>query len=205
MTSIQAPEDSERSARLTAVLGQRIHVLGNSSSGKSTLAAELAQALAAPVVELDALNWLPGWVGLNQTDPDEFLRRIRAATAGDRWVVAGSYSNFAEPACWDRLQTAIWLDLPLHCLLWRMLRRSWRRWRSKELLWGTNYEQFWPQLAFWRGEESLLWWIVTQYRPKQRRLVARMSNPQFAHVRFIRLRSAAEVEAFRRHLGLRQG
>lgn len=41
-------------------IGQRIHVMGNSSSGKSTLAARLASAIGAPCVELDACNWEPG-------------------------------------------------------------------------------------------------------------------------------------------------
>ena len=78
-------------------IGQRIHVIGNSASGKSTLAARLAEALDAAFVEyLDALNWLPGWVGLNETNPDEFERRIREATMGERWVVAGSYEKFSQ-------------------------------------------------------------------------------------------------------------
>ncbi|MCC5885860.1 MAG: hypothetical protein JJT88_05420 [Gammaproteobacteria bacterium] len=65
-------------------IGSRIHVIGNSNSGKSSLAARLASILDADFVDLDALNWLPDWVGLNQTDPDEFERRIETATAGDR-------------------------------------------------------------------------------------------------------------------------
>ena len=55
---------------------------------------------------------------------------------------------------------------------------------------------FWPQLAFWRKEDSLAWWIVTQHGRKRRTLVACMSDPRWAHIRFIRLRTAAEVEAF---------
>ncbi len=37
-------------------IGRRIHVLGNTSAGKSTLGTRLAQALDVPFVELDALN-----------------------------------------------------------------------------------------------------------------------------------------------------
>ncbi len=73
-----------------SAIGTRIHVIGNSTSGKSTLGARLAEALDATFVELDAINWQPGWVGLNATDPDELERRIRGATRGERWVVAGS-------------------------------------------------------------------------------------------------------------------
>ena len=178
-------------------IGRRIHVIGNTSSGKSTLGAQLASAIGVPAVELDALNWLPGWVGLNATDPAEFERRIAEATAGDGWVVAGSYSNFSEKVFWDRLQTVVWLDLPLHLILRRVITRSWRRSRRRELLWGTNYERFWPQLAVWRKEDSLVWWAVTQQRRKRRSILAKMADPRWAHIRFIRLTSEREVDAFR--------
>ena len=41
-------------------IGQRVHVLGNSSSGKSTVGLRLSRARGVPFVELDALNWEPG-------------------------------------------------------------------------------------------------------------------------------------------------
>jgi len=133
-------------------IGHRIHVIGSSCSGKSSLAERLARGLAVPLVELDALNWEPNWVGLSTAEPDEFERRLRAATAGDAWVVAGSYARFSERVFWPRLETVIWLDLPLPLLLVRALTRSWRRWRSRELLWGTNYERFWSQFMVWRKD-----------------------------------------------------
>lgn len=177
-------------------LGSRIHVIGNSGSGKSTLGARLATLLAVPFVELDALNWLPGWVGLNDTDPAELERRIRTATEGGAWVVAGSYSRFSKRIFWSRLDTVVWLDLPVPLLLWRTLGRSWRRWRTQELVWGTNRERFWPQLMVWRREDSLVWWIVTQQGRKRREMLEAQANPAWAHIRFIRLRSRKEVEAF---------
>lgn len=172
--------------------------MGNSSSGKSTLAARLAQALDAEFVELDALNWLPGWVGLDENDPAELERRFRAATGGERWVAAGSYATYSQQAFWHRLDTVVYLDLPMPLLLWRVLRRSWRRWRSRELLWGTNRERFWPQLMVWRKKKSLVYWIVTQQVRKRRKLVACMSDARWAHIRFVRLASSREVEAFAR-------
>lgn len=175
-------------------LGQRILITGISCAGKSTLGAHLAAFLDIPFVELDALNWEPNWVGLNEADPDELMRRMREATVGDRWVVAGSYTQFSQQVFWPRLETIVWLDLPLYQLVGRMLRRSWKRWRTNELLWGTNYEKFWPQLMVWRKEDSLLWWIATQYQPKRQRMLACQVDPRWSHVRFIRLCSSAEVE-----------
>jgi adenylate kinase family enzyme len=172
-------------------------VIGNTSSGKSTLGDRLARVLRVPFVELDALNWEPDWHALNDHDPEELERRIRAATAGDAWVVAGNYSKFSRPAFWDRLETVVWLDLPLPVVVYRVLTRSWRRWRSHELLWGTNYERFLPHLKVWH-RDSLVWWAVTSHRRKRRDAVALMSDPRFAHIRFVRLTSGREADAFAR-------
>ena len=183
-------------------IGRRIHVTGNSCSGKSTLGGQLATALHVPFVELDALNWRPGWVGLNETNPGKLERLIETATAGDGWVVAGSYMKFSQRVFWPRLETVVWLDLPMCQLLWRVLVRSWRRLRSKELLWGTNRERFWPQLMVWNREDSLVWWIITQHRRKRVRMRAYMADARWQHIRFVRIRSSAEVQAFSRAMGL---
>ena len=171
-------------------------MIGNSATGKSTLAKRLALALDADFVELDALNWLPDWVGLNDTDPDELERRFEHATRGDAWVVAGSYTRFAQRTFWRRLDTVVWLDLPVPLLVWRVLRRSWRRWRTKELLWGTNIERFWPHLALWRGDDSLVYWVISAQRGKRKGMRAAMADPRWAHIRFIRLASVDEIETF---------
>ena len=183
-------------ARSYGESGRRIHVMGNSCSGKSTLGAELASALGVPFVAWVARIWRRGGGGLNATDPQEFERLIAQETCGDEWVVAGSYTRFSQQVFWPRLQTIIWLDLPLYQLVWRMLRRSWKRWRSRELLWGTNYEGFWPQLKVWNKEDSLLWWIVSQHGRKRRQMRAYRSEPRWQHIKFLRLGSSAEVAAF---------
>ena len=181
-----------------AMLGARVHVIGMSSSGKTTLARRLAKAAGAELVDLDALNWLPNWVGLNDTNKEELERRFRAATTGERWVSAGSYRATAQRAFWPRLETIVWLDLPVALCVWRMLRRSWRHWRSGELLWGVNRERFWPHLMVWRQADSLLWWIVTQHQRRRRECFQAMADPRWSHIRFVRLASRADVEAFAR-------
>ncbi|MGB1013324.1 MAG: adenylate kinase [Nannocystaceae bacterium] len=180
--------------RTAQFLGTRIHIMGNTCAGKSTLAERLASRWKLPPIDLDALNWLPKWVGLTQTDPNEFERRLRSATAGDDWVVAGSYSEFCQRVFSPRLQTVIWLDMPLARIVARVLTRAWRRQRSGELLWGTNTERMWPHLKVWH-EDSLVRWAVTQHRRKQRWMLAQIFDPMWAHIRFIRLRSPAEVDA----------
>ena len=88
-------------------IGKRILVIGNSCSGKSTLAGFLASVLDVPFIELDSLNWEENWVSLAEKDPEELTRRFQKATSGDCWVVAGSYTEYFKKIFWEKLETII--------------------------------------------------------------------------------------------------
>jgi len=172
---------------------RRIQIMGPSGSGKSTLALRLAAHLDVPHVELDAINWLPGWT---ERDHEEFRAMLAEQTAGDGWVVSGNYiSRGSDAILWTRADLLIWLDLPLHVILPRQLIRSWHRWRSHELLWGTNHERFLPQLKFW-SRDSLVGFTLATRAATRRRLVAAMSDPRWAGARWVRLTSQREADAF---------
>ncbi len=173
---------------------QRIVVVGPSCSGKSTLGAQLAQALGIPFVELDALFWKPGW-----TEPadEEFRAKLSQATAGDKWVVAGGYFRHSSVLIWPRTQMVIWLDFPMRTVLPRIVARSWRRWRSGELLWGTNTEKFWPQLKLW-DQRSLVAFTFSHRQQTREWYIAAMADRQWGHIRFVRLCSPAQVRDFAR-------
>lgn len=177
-----------------ATLGKRIIVVGPTNAGKSTLAVRLAQVLGAPFAELDALYWKPGWVG---SEDDEWHPRLREIAGQEAWVVAGNYFRHTRPILWPAAETVVWLDLPLRVVLPRILRRSWQRSRSRELLWGTNTERFLPQLKFW-DQDSLIGYAIQSRRPQGDFLLRSMADPACAHIRFVRLRSPREVEAFAR-------
>ena len=179
-----------------STIGTRIHVIGNSTSGKSTLAARLAEALDATFVELDAINWQPGWVGLNATDPDELERRIGEATRGERWVVAGSYTKFSQRTFWARSIPSSGSICRCRSLSGASCAVPGGAGDPWELIWGTNYERFWTHFMVWRPHDSLLGWIITQHARKRRDMIAYMSDPRWGHIRFVRLRSSREVEGF---------
>src|SRR5262245_20140818 len=79
----------------------RVVVVGTSGSGKTTMARRIAAALNLPRIEIDAINWLPGWIALSSTDPAEFVRRVEAAIAPDAWVCDGNYSRLMD-TLWRR-------------------------------------------------------------------------------------------------------
>ncbi|MEX0781574.1 MAG: adenylate kinase [Dehalococcoidia bacterium] len=157
------------------------------------MAERLAGLLGVPFVELDALFWKPGW---EESSDEEFIEKVRGATAGDQWVVAGAYWRQMEPTIWPRADTAVWLDFPLHTVTWRIVKRSWVRWRRKELLWGTNEEKFWQQLKVWDEDDSLIGYTWRTHGNKRVRFAAVMADPAYAHIRFVRLRSQREVDAW---------
>jgi adenylate kinase family enzyme len=180
-----------------SLIGTRVAVIGTTSSGKSTLAARLASMLDVPCVELDALFWQPEWT---ESSDEEFLPKVAAATSGEGWVVAGNYHR-TWPLYWPRVDTVIWLDLPLMLSIRRVVTRSWRRSRSRELLWGTNYETFAKHLKLWSPKDSLIAWAVKHHRANTRRNLETMNDSRWAHIRFIRLRSARDVDEFIRIVG----
>lgn len=173
-------------------LGQRILVVGDSGSGKSTVGAEIARMRGLETVELDALYWGPGW---KPAEDEVFRDGVRAAVSAEAWVIAGNYFPRVRDLSWPRADTIIWLDLPMRITIPRLLRRTWRRWRSGEPSWGGQ-ERFWAQFKLWDVDASMIAYTVSVHWKRRRRFLGAMQDEDLSHVRFEHLRSAAEVERF---------
>jgi adenylate kinase family enzyme len=171
---------------------RRIIVIGGSGAGKTTLAAQLSERLGVPHIELDALHWEPNWV---EADTEVFRERVRQATAADAWVICGAYSKQRDIS-WPRADTIVWLDLPLHVQLSRVIGRSWRRYRSGELLWGSNREDFWTHFRLWETDRSLIAYLLKTHWRRRRDYQQLMADPRWSHLTFVRLRSPREVRAW---------
>lgn len=173
----------------------RVVVVGVTSSGKSTLAEQLARRFGLSFIELDALNWEPNW----QAAPLEIFRtRVEQATRGEKWIVAGNY-HVVRDLVWPKAEAVIWLDYPLLTVLRQLTRRSLRRWWTRELLWGTNYEPFWIHLKLW-STESLYHWLFRTYWRRKREYPLLLSLPEHRHLKVIRLRHPRETEEWLRQL-----
>ena len=129
---------------------RKVAVISSASgNGKTTLGRELAARLDVPFLELDALVHGPDWV---ETPDAELRALVEPVVAGTGWVIDGVYRGKLGTLVLDAADTVVWLDLPLHVWLPRLVRRSVRRIVRREELWNGNRETFGD--AFW-GREAL--------------------------------------------------
>ena len=117
-TAVAADADGARGALWTASRGERraptrrVSVIGTSGSGKTTFARRAGRrGSASSTSSSTALFWLPDW----QEPPDaEFRATVEAALGVDGgWVVDGNYSARPRPIVLGRVDTVVWLDVPL--------------------------------------------------------------------------------------------
>jgi adenylate kinase family enzyme len=172
---------------------ERVSVIGNSGSGKTTVASSLAARLGIRHIELDAVFHQPGW---SRLPVPEFRHRVAEAVTHDAWVMDGNYSVVLD-LVWGRADTVVWLDLPRRVLMRRLVIRTLSRLVRRTELWNGNRER-WRDLASLDPDRSLLAWAWTQHAPYRRRYEEAMANPALAHLHFARLRTAGEIEAFLR-------
>lgn len=139
---------------------RRVHVVGTTGSGKTTLARRLAVRVGVPHVELDALRHGPNWTELPD---DAFQDAVREFRDGD-WVVDGNYAE-VRSLLWERADTIVWLDYSLPVTFGRALRRTVRRVATRETLWNGNRETF--ANAFLAADGVPLW-VLKTYRRRRR-------------------------------------
>ena len=108
----------------------RIHIIGGAGSGKTTLAKQLSDQLAAHCYHLDEIAYAGGFgakIGLAAR-----LASLQAIIAEPAWVTEGVYLWWTTTLM-DAADVIVWLDMPFYLNGWRIVARHFR------LSWaGTN-------------------------------------------------------------------
>ena len=166
---------------------RRVSVTASASgNGKTTVGRALAERLGVPFVELDSIVHGPGW----QEITDEELRRIlEPIVAGDGWVIDGGYRRKIGDLVLARADTVVWLDLPVHVWLPRLVRRTVRRIRHDEALWESGNKEGW-RTGFW-GRDSLMGYALRAHFDRRRRY-----PQELAAYPLVRLRTQGEIDRF---------
>jgi adenylate kinase family enzyme len=173
----------------------RIAVVGTTGSGKTTLAKALAPRLALRHIELDALNWEAGWQDLSRADPDELIRRVASAIAGDAWVIDGGYA-IVRDLIWSRATHLVWLDYERPVIMYRVIRRSLVRAVLRTPMWAGNRERWWRML---RQSHPIRWAWRTWHR-RRSDFEARLNRDEYAHLVVLRITRPSEAKKVVREL-----
>ena len=176
---------------------RKINVVGTSASGKTTLSRRLAKKLNLDYIELDDLLWQNNWQ--ETSDPEFFEKiqnKIRHANADihkNGYVIDGNYSRTTH-ITWQEIDTVIWLDIPFHINLFQSIYRALTRAFTKKQLWmsSNNTESFSRMF----GRESIVKWMIKTHAKNRKKYLAMMNNPQYAHIRFVRLESRKQAKTF---------
>lgn len=133
----------------------RVVVVGCSGSGKTTIAKALSRAVGMPRIELDALNWGPGWLNRSVDATEDFVQRVEAVAAGEAWVIDGNYTK-ARAVLWPRATAFVWMDTPRPEVMRRVIWRSFSRAISKTELWpGSGNKELFRK---WLDKEHPIRW-----------------------------------------------
>jgi adenylate kinase family enzyme len=76
----------------------RIVILGNSGSGKSTLAREFAASRYLTALDLDAVAWERGKIGVPRNTRDAIADVHAFCNSTEQWVIEGCYASLAQAA-----------------------------------------------------------------------------------------------------------
>ena len=98
---------------------ERIIIIGCGGAGKSTLARQLGDKLNLPVVHLDKLFWLPGWV---EMEKDAFDALLLEEMAKEKWIMDGNFNRTMSQRL-ERCDTVIYLDFSRFACLMGVLKR----------------------------------------------------------------------------------
>lgn len=169
----------------------RVLVMGSTGSGKSTFARRLAERLGAPHIELDALNWDPGWTNLSLVDPEKLRERVARAVTAEAWTCDGNYS-VVRGLVMARATHLVWLDYERPVIMARVIRRSFSRAVVKAELWpGTgNREDF----RRWLDKEHPIRWAWDTFKHRRAAYERMFADPANARLRLHRVRRPRDAQ-----------
>ncbi|MER5528470.1 adenylate kinase [Streptomyces sp. NPDC002677] len=167
---------------------ERILVVGVTGAGKSTLAQTLSSRLGLPYHEMDAVYFNgPDWA-VN----DKLTEDVSRLAAGSRWIIDSLGYPEVRDLLWDRADTVIWLDYPRRVIMPRVLRRSFRRSATREVLFGGNRETW----TGWLSREHPAWWAWSQHGARRREVERRIRDPRFAPLDTLRFGHPDDMAAW---------
>ena len=101
-------------------------------------------------------------------------------------MVDGNYA-VARDIVWPRADAVVWLDLPFHIVIARLIKREFVRCVTGRELWNGTTTSF--RHAF-LSRDSVIWWAATTWGDKRQTYTEMWDEPTWSHLDMFRVRSA---------------
>ena len=115
----------------------RVLIIGNAGSGKTTFAKKLAEKTSLPLVHLDRLYWHGSWEHLER---DAFDAVLQAQLDKPRWIIDGNF-NRTLPHRLQYCDTVFFFDLPVASCVTGITKRLLANYRKTRDDMGGNCEE----------------------------------------------------------------
>ena len=117
---------------------ERVLIIGNAGSGKTTFARTLSACTQLPLVHLDKLYWQGDWEHLSREAFDAALQPILETP---QWIIDGNF-NRTLPHRLAYCDTVIYFDLPTAACLWGITKRVFQHYGKTRSDMGGNCPEF---------------------------------------------------------------
>jgi len=133
----------------------RMIIVGNSGSGKTWLANNLAKVYGCQVIHLDHIFWESGGFDKKRS-PEIVTEMIVESKKGESWIAEGVFGDLAEKFV-ERAQSFVWLDMDWPICRDRLLKR------------GSESKYHMGRKESEEGLRDLLEWASLYYKRKNTR------------------------------------
>ena len=141
-------------------LCKKISIIGASGSGKTSLGKALSNKFGYPMLDVDDIYWLPGWIKAEDSIIREKLKRHLSQ---EEWIVTGNATTLSRELIWPNIDVLVWLDFPLRTLLWRGFKRGIHCLIFSKEICNGNFET----LERFLGKKSILLWIYSTFNRRK--------------------------------------
>lgn len=173
---------------------QRVSVIGNSGSGKTSTARLLAETLGVEHIELDAIFHQAGWTPLSREEFRSVLA-ARLSAASEGWVVCGGYQSLIGDLVQGGADTIVWVRPPRWRNMYQVTTRTLRRLVLYEELWNGNRER-WTAMLRRDPEENIVLWTWQKHPVYDKQFETCRTDGTWANATVIVLRTRRSVNEF---------